>query len=133
MSSSSAFPATRLRRLRQSDWTRRLVRETSLSPSDLVWAVVVHDRDEARTPVPSMPGVERLSVGAVVQAAREARDLGIPALALFANIDGTRKDATASAAVDPDGLIPTAIKAIKDAVPDIGLITDVALDCYADH
>jgi porphobilinogen synthase len=129
----SAYPNTRLRRLRQGDWVRRLVRETTLSPSDLIWSVVVHDRDEDRTPVPSMPGVERLSVKAVAQAARQARDLGIPALALFANIDGAKKDPTATAAVDPQGLVPTAIRAMKDAAPEVGVITDVALDCYADH
>jgi porphobilinogen synthase len=127
------FPAARPRRLRRTPWVRSLVAEHVLTPSDLIWPLIVHDGDEDRVPVPSMPGVDRLSPKAAAEAAREAASLGIPAVALFPNIDPSKKDAEASGAVDPDGLIPDCIKAIKDAAPDIGVMTDVALDCFADH
>ena len=128
-----SYPLARPRRLRQADWTRRLVRETTVTPADLVWPLIVHDGQEARIPVPSMPGVDRLNVAEAVKAAKEARDLGIPLVALFPNIDGARKDATATEAMDPHGLIPTVVRAIKDAAPEIGVMCDVALDCYTDH
>lgn len=127
------FPAARPRRLRRTPWVRSLVAEHVLTPSDLIWPLIVHDGPEDRVPVPSMPGVDRLSPKAAAEAAREAASLGIPAVALFPNIDPSKKDAEASGAVDPDGLIPDCIKAIKDAAPDIGVMTDVALDCFADH
>ena len=106
----AAYPALRPRRLRQADWIRRLVRETSLQPSDLIWSMVVHDGAEDRIPVASMPGVARLSVAEAAKAAKEARDLGIPAIAVFPYIDGEKKDARGSAASDPDGLTARAIK-----------------------
>jgi porphobilinogen synthase len=127
------YPALRPRRLRQADWIRRLVRETTLTPADLVWPIVVHDGSDARVPVASMPGVDRLDVAEAVKAAREARDLGIPMVAVFPNIDGARKDGTGSEALNADGLVPTVVRAIKDAVPEIGVMCDVALDCYTDH
>ena len=127
------FPAARPRRLRRTPWVRSLVAEHVLTPSDLIWPLIVHDGDEDRVPVPSMPGVDRLSPKAAAEAAKEAASLGIPAVALFPNIDPSKKDAEASGAVDPDGLIPDCIKAIKDAAPQIGVMTDVALDCFADH
>ncbi|MFN3816579.1 porphobilinogen synthase [Brevundimonas sp.] len=127
------FPAARPRRLRRTPWVRSLVAEHVLTPSDLIWPLIVHDGPEDRVPVPSMPGVDRLSPKAAAQAAKEAASLGIPAVALFPNIDPSKKDAEASGAVDLDGLIPDCIKAIKDAAPEIGVMTDVALDCYADH
>ena len=127
------FPAARPRRLRRAPWVRSLVAEHVLTPSDLIWPLIVHDGDEDRVPVPSMPGVDRLSPKAAAEAAKEAASLGIPAVALFPNIDPSKKDAEASGAVDPDGLIPDCIKAIKDAAPQIGVMTDVALDCFADH
>ncbi|WP_165188002.1 porphobilinogen synthase [Caulobacter soli] len=126
------YPATRLRRLRQADWTRRLVRETTLTPSDLIWSMVVHE-GEGVIPVASMPGVERLSVKDAAKAAVRARDLGIPAIAIFPHIDGARKDATGSIAADPDGVIPRAVKAMKDAAPEVGIMCDVALDPFTDH
>lgn len=128
-----AFPATRMRRLRQSDWTRRLVRERHVTPDDLVWSVVVTDSGKDRDPVGAMPGVERFSVKELVKEAKIARDLGIPAIALFPHIDPAKKDAEGSEALNPDGLVPTAIKAIKDAVPDIGIVCDVALDPFTSH
>jgi len=129
----SSFPALRLRRLRQAGWIRNLVRETSLQPADLVWAVVVHDGTEAREPIASMPGVERLSVAEAARAAVEARELGIPAIALFPKIDGEKKDPHGSEATNPDGLVVQAIKAMKDAAPEVGLVCDVALDPFTDH
>ena len=127
------FPLARPRRLRASPWVRRLVAETVLTPADLIWPLIVHDGAEDRVPVASMPGVFRLSPKAAAAAAVEARDLGIPMLALFPNVDGAIKDAVGPGATDPDGLIPDCIKAIKDAAPEIGVMTDVALDCYTDH
>ena len=131
--SPAPFPLARPRRLRASPWVRRLVAETTLTPSDVVWPLIVHDGADDRVPVPSMPGVFRLSPGAAAEAAKEARDLGIPAVALFPNVDPAIKDGVGTGATDPDGLVPRCIKAIKDAVPEIGVITDVALDCYTDH
>jgi porphobilinogen synthase len=127
------YPALRFRRLRQADWVRRLVRETELTPADLVWPIVVHDGEDPRVPVASMPGVDRLNVVEAVKAAMEARDLGIPLVAVFPNIDGARKDAFGTEAMNPAGLVPTVVRAIKDAVPEIGVMCDVALDCYTDH
>ena len=127
------FPLARPRRLRSSPWVRRLVAETTLTPADLIWPLIVHDGAEDRVPVASMPGVFRLSPKAAAAAAVEARDLGIPMIALFPNVDGAIKDAVGTGATDPDGLIPEAIRAIKDAAPEIGVMTDVALDCYTDH
>lgn len=126
------YPATRLRRLRQADWTRRLVRETEVRPSDLIWSMVVHE-GEGTIPVASMPGVERLSVKDAARAAVRARDLGIPAIAIFPHIDGARKDPIGSIAADPDGVIPRAVKAMKDAAPEVGIMCDVALDPFTDH
>ena len=127
------FPLARPRRLRSSPWVRRLVAETVLTPADLIWPLIVHDGVEDRRPVASMPGVFRLSPREAAKAAVEARNLGIPMIALFPNVDGTIKDAVGTGASDPDGLIPDCIKAIKDAAPEIGVMTDVALDCYTDH
>ncbi len=127
------FPLARPRRLRASPWIRRLVAETRVMPADLVWPLIIHDGDDARVPVPSMPGVDRLSPAEAVKAAREALELGIPAVALFPNISATAKDAIGSGATDPDGLVPETVRAIKNAVPEIGVMTDVALDCYTDH
>lgn len=127
------FPLARPRRLRSNPWVRRLVAETVLTPADLIWPLIVHDGVEDRRPVASMPGVFRLSPREAAKAAVEARDLGIPMIALFPNVDGAIKDAVGTGATDPDGLIPDCIKAIKDAAPEIGVMTDVALDCYTDH
>jgi porphobilinogen synthase len=128
----AAYPALRLRRLRQADWVRRLVRESVLTPADLIWSMVVHE-GEGRVPVASMPGVERLSVAEAAKAAIEARALGIPAIAVFPHIDGAKKDASGSTAADPDGLIARAVKAMKDAAPEVGIMCDVALDPFTDH
>ncbi|MGH7022318.1 MAG: porphobilinogen synthase [Caulobacteraceae bacterium] len=126
------YPALRLRRLRQAEWTRRLVREATLTPSDLIWSLVVHEGGK-NTPVATMPGVERLSIVNLGKAAREARSLGIPAIAVFPHIDGARKDAHGSAAADPTGLIARAVRTMKDAAPEVGVMCDVALDPFTDH
>ncbi|MES2035432.1 MAG: porphobilinogen synthase [Pseudomonadota bacterium] len=126
------YPATRLRRLRQADWSRRLVRENVLTPADLIWSMVVHE-GEGRIPVASMPGVERLSVEDCARAAVEARDLGIPAIAVFPYIDGSTKDAAGSRAADPDGVVSRAVRAMKAAAPEVGIMCDVALDPFTDH
>jgi porphobilinogen synthase len=128
----AAYPALRLRRLRQADWVRRLVRETVLTPADLIWSMVVHEGED-EVPVAAMPGVSRLSVKGCVAAAREARTLGIPAIAVFPHIDGAKKDAAGTLADDPDGLVARAVKAMKDAAPEVGIMCDVALDPFTDH
>jgi porphobilinogen synthase len=127
----SSYPATRLRRLRRHDWTRRLVAEHTLSPNDLIWPLFIIDGQNARTPIKTMPGVERLSVDLAVAAAREAAAAGIPALALFPNTQDERRSEDAREAFNPDNLMCRALAAIKDAVPGIGLIADVALDEYS--
>ncbi len=123
----------RMRRLRQNDWTRRLVRENSLTVDDLIWPIFIVDGEATRTPVASMPGVERLSVDEAVKDAHEAQELGIPAIALFPYTDPGRRDPYGREALSPDNLICRALRAIKNAVPDIGLMTDVALDPYTSH
>jgi porphobilinogen synthase len=110
-----------------------LVRETVLTPNDLIWSMVVHDGKEDRIPVASMPGMERLSVREAAKAAVLARDLGIPAIAVFPHIDGTKKDAYGTEAHNPNGLIADAVKAMKDAAPEVGIMCDVALDPFTDH
>lgn len=131
--SPGAFPALRPRRLRQSDWARRLVRETALLRSDLIWALVVHDGTQARVAVPSMPGADRLSVDAAVEAAIEAEKLGIPAIAIFPQINAKKKNAHGSEASNPDGLVCRTVRAMKAAAPNVGIMVDVALDPFTDH
>ena len=127
------FPETRLRRLRRSDWSRRLVRETALSVNDLIWPLFVIDGENTREPVASMPDVERLSIDLAVEAAREAADLGIPVIALFPNTPADLRTPDGREAFNPDNLVCRATHAIKAAVPDIGILCDVALDPYTDH
>jgi porphobilinogen synthase len=127
------FPAVRMRRLRQADWTRRLVQENTLTPNDLIWSVVVSDTADPVEQVAAMPGVERLSIPALAKAAKDAQALGIPAIALFPHIDPAKKDDDGSEALNRDGLVPQAIKAVKDAAPNLGVICDVALDPFTTH
>ena len=124
------FPATRLRRNRRSEALRGLVRETSLSVTDLIWPVFVMEGENDEHPVPSMPGVARLTIDRVVAAARKARDLGIPAICLFPYVDPALKTDACEQAWDRDNLSNRATRAIKDAVPEIAVMTDVALDPY---
>jgi porphobilinogen synthase len=127
------FPSARPRRLRQSDWVRRLVREHRLNVDDLIWAMVVHDGRDDEIAVAAMPGVFRLSVSAAARAAKRAQDLGIPAIAVFPHIDAAKKDAEGKEALNPNGLVCNAVRAMKDAAPDVGLMVDVALDPFTDH
>jgi porphobilinogen synthase len=109
------------------------VRETKPSVDDLVWAIVVSDRTASREPVSAMPGVERLSIREAAKAAKEAQDLGIPAVALFPHVDPAKKDGFGSEALNPGNLVAEAVRAMKDAAPEVGLVTDVALDPFTDH
>jgi len=123
----------RHRRLRQSNWMRELVRETVLTPADLIWPLFVIEGHNERQPVKSMPGVERLSIDLVVEAARAAAAEGIPALAIFPNTPGHLRSDGAEEAFNPDNLMCRTLSAVKAAVPEIGLITDVALDEYSSN
>ncbi|PYE35765.1 porphobilinogen synthase [Rhizobium sp. PP-F2F-G38] len=123
----------RMRRNRKADWTRRMVRENQLTVDDLIWPIFLVPGTNVVEPIAAMPGVMRLSVDKAVEAAREAADLGIPALATFPNVDLSLRDDTGSHSLDADNLINQATRAIKKAVPGIGVITDVALDPFTSH
>ncbi|MGQ3671039.1 porphobilinogen synthase [Xanthobacter sp. TB0136] len=123
----------RPRRNRKNDWARRLVRENTLTVDDLIWPVFVMEGEKTRTEIPSMPGVERHTVDELVRSAEQAAKLGIPALALFPYVDPNLRDPDGSEALKSNNLICRALRAIKAEVPDIGLITDVALDPYTSH
>ena len=131
---SRLYPNTRLRRTRATGWSRAMVRETVLTPSDLIWPLFVTEGNGVEDPVASLPGVSRWSVDGIAARAKEAVDLGIPCIALFPNTqDGKRSDDGAEA-LNPDNLMCRAIKAVKDACgEDIGVLTDVALDPYTTH
>ncbi|NOY26607.1 MAG: porphobilinogen synthase [Oligoflexia bacterium] len=128
-----SFPRTRLRRNRRTDWIRRLVREHHVAVDDLIWPVFVFDGDGDNQDVDSMPGVQRLSVSALVDAAGMAAELGIPALALFPVIEAKHKTLDGAYAKDPDNLVCRAVRAIRQSAPDIGIICDVALDPFTLH
>jgi len=128
-----AFPATRMRRLRAADFSRRLARESSLTPDDLIYPMFVHEGENRREVVTSMPGVERLSIDLLAKEAKALVELGIPAIALFPVVGDGGKSLHAEEAYNPDGLAQRAIKAVKDAAPELGVITDVALDPYTTH
>jgi porphobilinogen synthase len=123
----------RPRRLRRADWIRRMVREHTLSTADLIWPLFVADGQKARTPVVSMPGVERLSVDEIVREAERAARLTIPCIALFPYTDPGLRDDEGSEALNADNLVCRAIRAVKKEVPDIGILCDVALDPYTSH
>ncbi len=127
------FPIQRLRRLRRGETWRRSVRETRLTPDDLVYPLFVVNGEGVRNAVGSMPGVEQLSIDELVKEAREVRDLGIPSIILFGVPDEDEKDAVGSVGYDPEGLTARAIRAIKDAVPDLLVWADVCLCEYTDH
>jgi porphobilinogen synthase len=122
-----------MRRLRRHEWSRRLVAENSLSAADLIWPLFLVEGQNKRVAIPSMPGVERLSVDAAVAAAEEAAGLGIPVIALFPNTEDSKKTADGREAENPENLVCRAVRAIKKAVPDIGIMCDVALDPYTSH
>jgi porphobilinogen synthase len=125
--------AIRMRRNRRTEWTRRMVREHTLATDDLIWPLFVMDGNNARTPVPSMPGVERLSVDQAVREAERAAKLTIPCIALFPYTEPALRDETGSEALNPDNLVCSAIRAIKKEVPEIGILCDVALDPFTSH
>ena len=125
--------ATRLRRNRKADWARRLVRENTLSVDDLIWPIFICEGENTREPIAAMSGVERLSVDLAVRSAAEAAELGIPALALFPFTDPSLRNEQASEALNPDNLVCRACREIKREVPNLGLVTDVALDPYTSH
>jgi porphobilinogen synthase len=128
------FPQTRLRRVRRHDWSRRLVAENSLSVDDLIWPLFVHEGAKRRELISSMPGVERLSIDLVVESVGIARQLGIPAVAVFPVTDAAKKTPEAEEAVNPENLICRTVRAIKQAHGDsIGVLCDVALDPYTSH
>lgn len=127
------FPATRLRRNRASDFSRRLVRENQLSPDNLIFPVFVLDGENQREAVASMPGVERLSIDLLLAQAAEVVALGIPAIALFPVVPAEHKDLQGSGAWDPQGLAQRAVRALKQAHPELGVITDAALDPFTTH
>jgi porphobilinogen synthase len=130
---SPAFPSTRLRRTRSAAWSRALHAEVTLTPADLIWPLFVREGKHEREAVASMPGVERLSVDLLGATAREAASLGIPCIALFPNTPADKRTADGREALNPDNLVCQAIRAIKDACPDIGVLCDVALDPYTSH
>ncbi|MGD8678496.1 MAG: porphobilinogen synthase [Chromatiales bacterium] len=127
------FSSTRMRRMRRDDFSRRMMRETLLTPDDLIYPVFVLEGKGEREAVASMPGIERLSIDLLVEEARAIHHLGIPAMAIFPVTPMEAKSEDAAEAYNPDGLAQRAVRAIKDAVPDLGVITDVALDPFTTH
>ncbi|HEY6131148.1 MAG TPA: porphobilinogen synthase [Halioglobus sp.] len=127
------FPLTRMRRLRANEFSRRLVRESELRPADLIFPVFVLDGSGQREVIASMPGIERLSIDLLVAQARLVQQLGIPAIALFPVVAAKQKSLQAEEAFNDDGLVQRAVRALKDALPELGVITDVALDPYTIH
>jgi porphobilinogen synthase len=127
------YPLTRLRRMRRDAFSRALMRETTLTAADLILPVFVCEGRRVREPVPSMPGVERLSIDQVLALAEQAQRLGIPAIALFPVTPDAAKTADAREAWNPDGLVQRAVRALKAALPELGVITDVALDPFTTH
>ena len=128
-----AFPTTRMRRNRRTDWSRRLTQENVLTPADFIWPIFVREGDNLREPVEAMPGVVRYSCDTVADAVGEAKDLGIPVVAIFPFIEPDLKDAGGSISTQEDNLVCRAIRAIKAAHPDIGVQCDVALDPFTSH
>jgi porphobilinogen synthase len=127
------FPATRMRRNRKATWSRALIAENTLQSSDLIWPMFVIDGENTKDAVPSMPGVERYSVDLAVKKAAEAAALGIPLIALFPNTKQALRTADAREALNKENLVCRAVRAIKAAVPEIGIMCDVALDPYTSH
>lgn len=127
------FPATRMRRMRKDDFSRRLMRETTLTANDLIFPMFVIEGQGQRQKVPSMPGIERVTLDELQKEAKELSSLGVPAIAIFPVTPPEKKSLNAKEAYNPHGLAQQAIKAIKDAAPEIGVITDVALDPFTTH
>jgi porphobilinogen synthase len=130
---SIKFPATRMRRMRRDDFSRRLMRENTLTVDDLIYPVFIIEGSQRRESIASMPDVERLSLDLLIEEARELYILGIPAIALFPVVAADKKSDDAAEAYHPDGLVQRAVRALKQAVPELGIITDVALDPFTSH
>ncbi len=131
--SRSPFPSTRMRRMRRDEFSRRLMRETAITPADFIYPVFVLEGTGEREAVASMPGVERMSIDLLVKEAKVIRDLGIPAMALFPVTPMSAKSEDASEAFNPDGLAQRAVRALKKSAPELGIMTDVALDPFTTH
>ncbi|MFP6687141.1 MAG: porphobilinogen synthase [Polyangiaceae bacterium] len=127
------YPRTRMRRNRRGDWCRRLVRENVLTVDDLIWPIFVQEGSGGREPIASMPGVDRMHIDVLVEAAGEAAELGIPAIAIFPKMDPAKKTEDGAEAANPDNLVCRAVRAVAQAHPEIGIICDVALDPFTSH
>ena len=130
---SGSFPMIRMRRMRRDDFSRRLMRENRLTADDLIYPMFVTEGERLEAPIASMPGVFRLSIDLLVERAAEAHRLGIPAVAIFPVIEASKKDEFAAESHNPDGLVQRTVRALKAAIPTLGVITDVALDPYTIH
>ena len=130
---SDILGGRRPRRTRQADWSRRLVRENALTADDLIWPIFVVDGERGRIPVASMPGVERVSLDLLLPVAEQCMQLGVPALALFPVIDPALKTPDGREACNPEGLVPRVVAALKKEFPELGVMTDVALDPFTSH
>ncbi len=133
VSKTGIFSATRMRRMRRDDFSRRLMRENTLSVDDLIYPMFVIEGENRREAVESMPGVERVSIDQLLLEAKQCTELGIPAIALFPVVSQDKKSDDAAEAYNPDGLAQTAVRALKKACPELGVITDVALDPFTSH
>ena len=133
MSNTGNFSATRMRRMRRCDFSRRLMRENKLSVDDLIYPMFIIEGSNKREAVTSMPGVERVTIDLLLEEARQCFELGIPAIALFPVVSENKKSDDAAEAYNPDGLAQTAVKQLKKAIPELGVITDVALDPFTSH
>lgn len=133
MNKTSPYPNLRMRRMRRDDFSRRLMRETSLSPSDFIYPLFILEGENQREAVPSMPGVERVSIDLLLKEAEQCLALGIPAIALFPVVPAKKKSDDAAEAYNPDGLAQRAVRALKQSYPELGVMTDVALDPFTSH
>ena len=133
MAAGGQFPLVRMRRMRREQFSRRLMRESRLTVDDLIQPVFIIDGDNRSEPVTSMPGIERLTIDRLVKYAEELVRLGVPAVALFPVTPADKKSQTAEEAYNPEGLVQRAVRAVKSAIPELGIITDVALDPYTSH
>ena len=133
MKNISKFPSSRMRRMRHDDFSRRLMCESILTVSDLIYPVFVLDGENRSEAIAAMPGIQRMTLDKLIPVAQECAQLGIPAIALFPVIDTSLKSLDAAEAYNPNGLVPRVVAALKQAVPELGVITDVALDPYTSH
>ncbi|SHG85988.1 porphobilinogen synthase [Marinomonas polaris DSM 16579] len=127
------FPYTRMRRMRKNDFSRRLMREHRLTADDLIYPMFIIEGNNVREAIPSMPNIERLSIDLLLEEVKELVELGIPTIALFPVVESDKKSLLAEEAYNPNGLVQRAVRALKDAFPELGVLTDVALDPYTTH